>query len=145
MGGKETLRRKITEVVGGRIIAANGIVEVSKIPGAMEQQFFLYLSEEHIRQGAEIIYEPHVFRIYGRDGNTESTTPDFLIRFPDGRCCYIEITTSDLNGKDPKGRQKRIMSHFPKVDYRVLYKADLRKIQEENPRFSFWHAKRIQG
>ncbi|MBI2613160.1 MAG: hypothetical protein HYW62_00060 [Candidatus Levybacteria bacterium] len=145
MGSKEKHLRRVAEVAESRMIEGNGIVQVSQIPGAMEQQFFLYLAGAHTEQGAKIIYEPHVFRIYDKNGNTESTTPDFLIITPEGTRFYIEITTSELNGRDPKRKQKHIMSHFPEVDYRVLYKADLKKIQEENPKFSFFHAKRLQA
>lgn len=144
MGSKETLRRRVTEVADRRMIAANGTVQVNKIPGAMEKQFFLYLMRKHAGQGAKIVYEPHVFKIYDRNGNAESTTPDFLVEMPDGTRSYIEITTRELDGTDPKGRQKRIMSHFPEIDYRVLYRKDLMGIQEKDPRFSFWPAKKYQ-
>lgn len=142
MGSKEILQRRVVEVVDRRVIKTNGGIEVHKIPGKMEQQFFLFLLEQFSSQGAIVAYEPHVFKIYDRNGNAEGTAPDFLIETSDGTRFYIEITTRELNGKDPKGRQKRIMSNFPEIDYRVLYRADLRKIQEDNPRFSFWHAKR---
>lgn len=143
MGGKETLRRRVTEATGQRIIARSGIDQVSEIPGIMEQQFFLYLTEKYKGQDIRVIYEPDTFKIFDNEGNTESTTPDYSIITSDGTHFYIEITTSLLNGRDPKRKQKRIMSHFPEVNYKVLYYADLRKIQEENPRFSFWHAKKI--
>lgn len=61
---------------------------------------------------------------------------------PDGTRSYIEITTRELNGTDPKKRQRRIMSNFPDVGYRILYKADLEKIQRDNPKFSFWHSRK---
>lgn len=144
MGNKETLNREVIEVAGKKVIETDGRTHVREIPGRMEQQFFLLLIEQISNQGGKVAYEPHSFRIYYRNGETETTTPDFLIEMPDGSRSYIEITAGELNGKDPKKRQRRIMSHFPDIEYRILYKDDLRRIQKANPQYSFWHSKRVR-
>ena len=144
MGSKETLKRRVTEVVNKKVLEINGRNHVHEIPGKMEQQFFLFLLEQFSSQGASVVYEPHSFKIYDRNGKAESTTPDFLIKTSDGICYYIEITTRELNGRDPKGKQRRIMSHFPDKKYSILYREDLKRIQEENPQFSFWRARKTK-
>lgn len=117
---------------------------VKEIPGFAEKQFFLLITEQGTNSGMRIKYEPHTFTVVYENDFKESTAPDFLIETLDGVRYYIEITTRELNGKDPKRKQKRIMSHFPEIDYRVLYRADLREIQKDNPQYSFWHSKRIR-
>ena len=75
--------------------------------------------------------EPHEFRVTFEDKTTRSTVPDIYLEKKDGTIIYIEITHQELNGTDPKEKQKEVMSNFPEK-YVVLYGPNLQNITDHH-------------
>lgn len=114
------------EILTRRLNSSPNVVR--EIPGAHEQRMFLLLQER--LPGANIQYESHEFKMTDENGHQRSTIPDIRVEKPDGTVIFIELTTMELNGTDPKARQKEVMSQFPGVRYVVLYGQQLLNIQE---------------
>ena len=117
--------------------------DVVGIPGISEQQLALFLIRE--RPHLEVAYEKVIFEYVKDDGRLIGTTPDFRItNTRTGQVVYLEITTASLNGKDPKERQKTVMKSHPGVRYTVLYRENLRLIQEKHQDYRFFNGKKMR-
>ncbi len=82
---------------------------------------------------SKIRIEPHEFRTTFDDGTTKSTVPDIYLEKKDGTIIYIEITHQELNGTDPKEKQKELMrTGFPDTRYVVLYQHNLQNITDRH-------------
>lgn len=126
-----------------RIIDLGGTEDVTQIPGISEQQFFIFLNKK--LPNSKIIYQPFQFQIQDEDGRIRGTIPDFLIIKPDGTKIFVEITSAQLNGSDPKEKQKRVMRMVaPGEKYRVLYRHNLENIQRLHPEISLFSARKIR-
>lgn len=114
-----------------------------EIPGWAESQFFVLMAPICNKRGWSIQYEPKTFTIACDNGIGKiSTAPDFCITRPGKKDLYIELErayydSEDKYSRDPKIRQKRIMSYFPEVDYIVLYRQDMDRIEKKHPNISF--------
>lgn len=121
-----------------------GTEDVAKIPWPAEQQFFLLLKKK--LPTSRIVYQPKLFQMENGDNKIQGTAPDFLIIKPDGTEIFVEITSAQINGKDPKEKQKRVMSAVaPEKKYVVLYRHNLENIQRLHPEISFFGAEKIRN
>lgn len=145
MSSIEKLKDK--QIIGRKIVNIGGATRVSDIPATPEQQFFL-LVRPRLPKGHEITYEPERFEITFDDGYSISTAPDWRIKKPCGTIISVEMTLAENlaqnGGKDPKEKQRWIMSHFPDRTYVVLYRKNCDSIEHHNPKVSFRHSKRIR-
>lgn len=128
--------------------------EVSGIADVPEQQMFILLKSV-LPDDWEIIPEGSIAKITFTDANNKidhaETTPDFRIRRP-GRNenIFLEITTANYNGTDPKERQKQVMRIVKKmrpekkIRYLVLYGKHLDKIHAEHPEINFANGTKIR-
>lgn len=101
---------------------------ITEISCAHEQQMFKLL--QSALPTSKIGYESHRFVVIDDEGKERSTIPDFTIEKPDGSIIHLEVTTMELNGTDPKARQREVMQQFPEERYVVLYGQHLYNIQE---------------
>jgi len=114
---------------------------IAEISSAHEQQMFLYL--QNTFPNAAIEYESHRFVVTDDQGKQRSTVPDLRIEWTNGKIVFLELTTSFLNGTDPKSRQREVMQCFPDIRYVVLYGQDLSRIQAKKE-LTLLHAKKIK-
>ena len=112
----------------------------SNIPDMTVREFRTFLELEQIYPGADISYESASFIAKNDDGKEEETKPDLkVIRQPDNKKIFIEITKEKRNGKDPKGRERRIMRKAaPDCAYVVLYNDSLKRIQVKYKGYNFF-------
>lgn len=122
-------------------IQLGGTTDVKEIKGIAEQQFFLLIKRR--LPNAKITYEETEFAIKNGSENPTSTVPDFSIT-KGYRRTFVEITTSNANGKHPKARQIKIMKNFSGVRFVVLTRENLEAIGRKYPDVDFFNAKRIK-
>ena len=119
-----------------RITTKADVARIVRCPS--ERRFAKFLLQTN--PGLIIEYEPEIFSYVDENGKLKLTIPDFVIINPrqgeSARKTYVEITLAQLNGSDPKARQKEVMKNAaPDIHYTVLYAHNLKSVQKAHPKF----------